>query len=150
MTHRRAFLKDCSLLAVAVAAAPLASLASPARQSEVDLKNLTFGVFAGQLDSTFRAGSGPVAGVPLKLVEARLGKSRSALDAPDAPFEKFSLLFRGPQDHRLVSAIHRFEHSSLGCFSLFIVPVLSRERTHVYYEAIFNRPTSEPIASTVA
>lgn len=150
MTHRRAFLKDCSLLAVAVAASPLAGLASPTRQTEVDLQDLPFGAFAGQLHSAFRAGSGPDERVSLKLVEARPTLTRSKPNLPDAAFEKFSLLFRGPQDRRLVSAIHRFEHPSLGCFNLFIVPILARDQTHAYYEAVFNRPTAGPMALTVA
>jgi len=52
----------------------------------------------------------------------------------------FSLLFRGPADRPLGQGTYRFEHSRIGSFSLFIVPMVSGEGAQDY-EVIFNCPS---------
>ncbi len=63
----------------------------------------------------------------------------SAEDRKSTPIqEQFSLLFRGPLDHRLNQGMHRLEHPILGAFDLFLVPVAQTE-AGFEYEAFFNR-----------
>lgn len=53
--------------------------------------------------------------------------------------EQFSLLFRGDSQNPLEQQIHRLDHRELGTLSWFLVPVLSRDKDHRYYEAVFDR-----------
>jgi hypothetical protein len=57
---------------------------------------------------------------------------------PSPTQERFSILFQGPQDPALWQGTYKMEHSRLGTFDLFIVPV-SREKDGMRYEAVFNR-----------
>jgi len=52
--------------------------------------------------------------------------------------DRFSLVFRGPQQPTYPQQIYPFEHDRLGRFDLFIVPV-KRDAHGLYYEAVFNR-----------
>ncbi|MEO8435574.1 MAG: hypothetical protein ABI596_11820 [Pyrinomonadaceae bacterium] len=52
--------------------------------------------------------------------------------------ERFSLLFRGPNDKMLSQGMHAFEHDQMGPFELFIVPI-ERADDGIYYQAVFNR-----------
>jgi len=54
--------------------------------------------------------------------------------------ECFSLFFRGPASKDLPQATYRFEHASLGVFSLFVVPGRA-ESGSVLYEAVINHLT---------
>jgi hypothetical protein len=76
------------------------------------------------------------------LVEARPQPTirPGALPSPDAGNEKFSLLFEGAKDRPLEQNTYTFEHSALGRFLIFIVPVFSAASPQACYEAIFNRP----------
>lgn len=140
MTDRRAFLKGCSLLTVAAATAPLSGLASLSRAPKSDLGQIPLNAFARQLNSTFQVGTAPGASVTLKLVEVTPRQNLSATSSPDAAFEKFSLIFRGPLERTLASANHSFEQAEIGRFDLFITPIRSKDQAHAYYEAVFNRP----------
>jgi hypothetical protein len=55
-----------------------------------------------------------------------------------AAYENFSLFFDGPAERLLPQRTYRLEHSRLGVFDLFIVPV-AQERGLLRYEAVFNR-----------
>jgi hypothetical protein len=52
--------------------------------------------------------------------------------------ERFSLVFRGPRGTPLQQGTYQLEHTQLGTFDLFLVPV-ARDHDGVYYEAVFNR-----------
>jgi hypothetical protein len=80
--------------------------------------------------------------VQLCLVAARaLSNPKGAGESCGNPAweHRFSLLFRGPGEAPLKQDTYTFEHQSLGPMVMFIVPVLAREKSHQYYEAIFNR-----------
>jgi hypothetical protein len=90
--------------------------------------------------------------VILKLVEAQAAARRSsnkiARHAGDESNEKFSLVFRGPRHRLLPQETYRFHHAQLGEMRLFIVPVLSRNRQHYVYQAVFNRPRGMKLTVT--
>jgi hypothetical protein len=52
--------------------------------------------------------------------------------------EIFAILFRGPLNRPLQQGMYPMQHSQLGNFDLFIVPV-RREADGMRYEAVFNR-----------
>ena len=52
--------------------------------------------------------------------------------------ERFSLLFRGPQQPILPSNTYDIEHPQLGTHPLFICPV-GQDEEGIFYESIFNR-----------
>lgn len=137
---RRKFLSQCCLLAATATVAPAAALASPVDSREVSLDQLSFAALAGQVQTTFRVLINSTPAVPLDLVQAQLRAASGPVTAPDAHHEKFSLLFRGPRQQPLPQGQHTFEHPNIGRFGMFTVPVLSRNKAHSYYEAIFNRP----------
>ncbi len=51
--------------------------------------------------------------------------------------DTFSLVFRGPLEHKLPQMIRHLEHPKIGGIDLFLVPVREDEQGR-YYEAIFN------------
>lgn len=48
----------------------------------------------------------------------------------------FSVIFRGPNEFPLVQHTYPFEHSEIGTFEMFIVPI-KRTSEGMFYEAIF-------------
>lgn len=78
----------------------------------------------------------------MRLIEARPGKTirPQNAEAPDAEYEKFSLMFRGPKSPLLAQRIYRFEHPRIGWFEMFIVPVVTEGKNRQHYQAVFNRP----------
>jgi len=109
------------------------------------LNELTYDVFARQLHTRFGVHLSPDRTVALELIEAQEIQSRPRQDgrpAPDANYEKFSLLFAGALDDALPQQIHRFGHDEIGQFEMFIVPVMSKDPKRRWYEANFNRPRS--------
>lgn len=117
------------------------------------MKELTYEVFARQLHTRFDVIVAPERTVALELIEAQELVSLPRKDGrptPDAQFEKFSLLFAGSLDTALPQQIHRFGHDQLGQFEMFIVPVMSQDPNHRWYEAIFNRPRTDLPTNPVA
>ena len=142
MTTRRNFLTGCSVLAVAAALQPTHLLSTPGfcALSPFDMPGLT--VFAREVGTPFRVVRAHHPTVPLRLAAARsLRTVTSPHEARDdaAREHRFSLLFSGPPDLPLTQDTYTFEHAGLGRLTLFIVPVLPREESRQYYEAIFNR-----------
>jgi hypothetical protein len=135
-TSRRDFLKKGSLLAL-VAGVPV-TLAERAAALETAAPSVAFGLtktaFLAQLNTTFLINEGS-SKVELKLIEVtdlpRRGASRQK--------EGFSLLFRGDHATALKQNTYLIEHEKLGLFSFLIVPVLSRKKSALHYEAIINR-----------
>src|SRR5579864_8741552 len=92
--------------------------------------------FRAQCGTTFRVvhDGGTV---PLVLAEFVDGPSQGNL-------ESFSLFFHGPASHMLEQAICRFDHDTLGSFSMFIVPVLGSNAERLVYQALFSRVANRP------
>ncbi len=101
-------------------------------------------MLADQVNTVFRAFpvSGPM--VELTLLKAppapRSPDGLRGRPADDAGNEKFSLIFSGPQDGSLASAIHRFEHDRLGRFEMYVGRIGTEDRERGRYESVFNRP----------
>jgi hypothetical protein len=143
MQTRRKFIRDWSLAAAVTSLIPTSLLAgnSPARLSPPGLgSSPNFEQFARQLNTYFTVPNG-AAVMRLQLVEVKRVFARN-LSAEDSGNEKFSLLFRGPAQSPLTQDTHTFEHSQLGCVSIFIVPIAHLDATACHYEAIFNRPVN--------
>ena len=95
------------------------------------LEDFTVGTFSGFIGDAF--GVHPDAGGPLdfELVSA------TALGETSERGRPFSVVFRGPGDVGLPQRIYRMEHSELGAFEIFLVPIGPDERG-LRYEAVFN------------
>jgi hypothetical protein len=152
MSTRRKFLRDCSTVVAALALAPLSSLGRSvlAGGNFQSLEQMSYLVLAGQINTLFRVRVSPRQVVELKLLKAPLARATPSVPgrraAGDAGNEKFSLIFSGPKETLLASAIHRFEHRQLGRFEMYIGQVGTQDATSVRYEAGFNRPA--PAASS--
>ena len=88
--------------------------------------------FTKHLESTFRISneSSPKT-FDLQLIEVREELTTEG-------FEQFSVLFTGPEEPLLEQGRHRFKHSFMGLFELFIVPI-SSDKSGTCYEAVFSR-----------
>ena len=159
MRTRRKFLLNCSAVAVTASVTPASVFAAPRKSLEVPLEQISLSSFASNLNTLFRVQGDNGPAVTLQLIEvsptpaARVSaSSRSRLNSveADAANEKFSLLFRGALNQPLEQDTYWFESRGIGRFAMFIVPIGSTETTHVYYEAIFNRPASGPAAEKAA
>lgn len=130
---------------------PQGVFASPRRfvMKELSLDDVCLATFAGQLHTTFRVTDAPAGRMELKLIEASLTKtsSRQQVHAPDALYEKFSLIFSGPKAPLLEQRTYRFEQPQIGWFAMFIVPIVTKATDQQHYQAVFNRPV--PIGNTL-
>src|SRR5262245_47708423 len=154
MSTRRKFLLDGSAAIAAVALFPFKSVG---QLSEPDgkvqsLGRLSYESFAGQLHTPFRVHLSPRQVVELKLIKAQVTLPTPVLPGRrppgDAGNEKFSLIFRGPKEELLASAIHQFEHRHLGRFEMYIGQIGAPVADSLRYEAVFNYPA--PAASARA
>lgn len=154
MTPRRKFLFDCSSAIAVLALIPLGSVGAVAVTAEARpaSRRLNYAVLAGQVNTLFQARLSPQQSVGLKLLQAR--RAPSAPAAPgrrppaDAGNEKFSLIFSGPKDALLDSAIHQFEHPQLGRFEMHIGQIGRPDADSVRYEAVFNQPAAMSSSSS--
>jgi hypothetical protein len=143
MMHRRTFCLQSSASVACLLAAPWAVAAKPLpRIRELPLAKIRFETLAGQLNSTFHVHVGEKGLVPLELIRVEVEEPAplEKPNAPDAEFERFSLVFAGSREHWLPQETYLFEHPRIGRFELFIVPVLTLDSTRHKYEAVFNRP----------
>ena len=135
-TSRRDFLKKGSLVAL-VAGVPV-TLAERVAASETAAPSVAFGLtraaFLAQLNTNFVINDGS-AKVKVKLVEVDDLPRRGAGGQKEA----FSLMFRGDHASPLKQSTYLIEHEKLGLFSFLVVPVLSKKKSALYYEAIINR-----------
>jgi len=69
-------------------------------------------------------------------VEAELTAVSEHLLSPRQ--ERFSVVFRAPNETFLGQGMRPFQHDEMGAFDLFIVPI-ERDDEGTYYEAVFNR-----------
>jgi hypothetical protein len=134
-TSRRDFLKKGSLVALAVGV-PV-SLAERAIGSERAVSSNEFGLnkaaFLAQLNTNFLIAEG-ASKVAVRLVDVSDLRRGARGDK-----EAFSLVFRGNRARALKQNTYRFEHDKLGKFSFLVVPIMSRDKSAFYYEAIINR-----------
>ena len=105
---------------------------SPAERNRRLAELLDKNAFSKHLNSTFRvsAKTSPTV-LDMKLTEVCEGRSSEVC-------EQFSVIFSGPQEPLLEQSTYCVEHSAMGSFDLFIVPIQSDESGSVY-EAVFNR-----------
>ena len=133
---RRGFLRNGTLGAVGAAAG--LGLANKAF-GHVELSStaprlaLDRAAFQAHLNTEFLIG---VTKVPIKLIDVSdLGSKRTSNGTKEA----FSLTFRGSTETTLHQETFMIEHAKLGMFSLFIVPIVAKDKSSRYYEAIINR-----------
>jgi hypothetical protein len=89
--------------------------------------------FQAQLKTLFFIG---VSRVPIKLFEVfDLGSKHTA----NGPREAFSLTFHGDNSLPLRQETYMIDHEKLGMFSLLIVPIVTKDKSCRYYEAVINR-----------
>ena len=136
-TSRRDFLKKGTVLALATGV-PL-GIAEKIAGSERVKPSVGFGLtraaFQAHLNTDFLIEDGD-SKVTLKLTEIEdLGSRRNARQGKEA----FSLLFKGDHSTPLNQKTYLIHHESLGIFSFLIVPVMSRDKRSLHYEAIVNR-----------
>lgn len=78
-------------------------------------------------------------------VEAELTNVSEHLLSPRQ--ERFSVVFRAPNEMFLGQGMRKFEHDEMGAFDLFIVPI-ERDDDGTYYEAVFNRMVKKQAVDT--
>jgi hypothetical protein len=140
---RRKFVKAATLLTLSVGAPVKAvevlSHNPRSRSQEIpDGESTTYldmQSFSRCIGSSFTLRDTPSKTTALKLVEIHDWRSNSAFDTGR---ECFSLIFLASDTTRLPQNTYATEHSSLGRFSLFVVPIRSFKSGR-YYEAVFNR-----------
>lgn len=148
MSTRRKFLFGCSTATGALALFPLKSAAQLALShgDSESRRQLSYRSLAGQVNALFRVHLSPQQVVELKLLKAQLAPptlNRPGHPPPrDAGNEKFSLIFSGPKEVMLASAIHQFENRRLGLFEMYIGQIGSLDTERVRYEAVFNQLVS--------
>ena len=135
-TSRRDFIKRGSLVAL-IAGVPV-SLAERTAASEIAVTSGAFGLnkaaFLAQLNSTFLINEGG-SKVAVRLVDVADLPRRGASVRKEA----FSLLFRGDKAIALKQNTYLIEHEKLGLFSFLMVPIMSKDKSALHYEAIINR-----------
>jgi hypothetical protein len=143
---RRKFLYDCSALMAAALTSPAVVLAGSTAsiRKQRSLHEIPFSALAGQLNTPFcvRAASGKT--IQVTLAEAKMRPENPLQPGRRPPWdagnEKFSLIFSGCRRDLLEQNTYAFEHRKLGGFELFIVPVFTRNRDRIDYQAVVNRP----------
>lgn len=103
------------------------------------LESFTLSTFSERLGQSFRVHPPSSDALELELIDlSDLGcaPARSS-EAPVKRQTSFSILFRGPMEPILPQMMYPFEHSELGKFDLFIVPI-GPDKAGQVYEAVFN------------
>jgi len=140
MLSRRQFVIDCSIVA-AVSLVPSTGLSRSLPLKDVPLHELSLATFEKHLHSTFRVRTGQVKTVDLELIKAGLLPLRTGREGygVDSIWEGFSLIFRGQPGEAITQDTYCFEHSKLGRFRMFIVPLGLQDSNELRYQAIFSR-----------
>ena len=101
------------------------------------LETFTINTFTGQEGTTFRLSlaSGAILEATLLQVITLSAKGPSGEELPRKR-TPFSLIFRVPAPDRFEQKIYRMEHSVIGTFELFLVPI-GRDSEGYQCEAIF-------------
>lgn len=101
------------------------------------LDKVTVSVFAESLGTAFRIHADSNRAVQVELIEATALKFQPVAQGASPTRQPFSVVFRGPFEPTLPQKIYTLEHSELGRFELFLVPV-GPDSKGMCYEAIFN------------
>jgi hypothetical protein len=98
------------------------------------LNHLERPTFAQHLGEIFTIRRGALDTVDIELIEVSdfLHKDTHPMS------ESFSIIFRGPRYSPIEQGTYEVEHSVIGTFFLFIVPIYPEEGS-LNYEAVFNR-----------
>ncbi|MGK7929419.1 MAG: hypothetical protein AB4290_29960 [Spirulina sp.] len=59
--------------------------------------------------------------------------------SPDPKYDALSLIFQGKGEENLVQETYRLRHPRLGQMNLLLVPILTKNPNHQYYQAICTR-----------
>ena len=102
------------------------------------LENFTQATFANHVGEKFRINLESSDPLELELINVTdLASGEAARDPKPGRQEPFSLLFCGPAQPLLPQQIYPFEHSVIGKFEMFIVPI-GPNQDGMLYEAVFN------------
>lgn len=93
------------------------------------LEDFEVGTFSGHIGDDFRIHPEDSSPLEVELI--------SATGLGESPGRPFSIVFRGPKDILLPQRIYRMEHTEIGSFEIFLVPIGPDEKG-LRYEAIFN------------
>lgn len=116
---------------------------SPTPNSAKPISLLSQQSFSSCLGSEFRFAGENGGGIRAKLIEvydwkpALAKRSKALISKTTASKECFSVVFRAPAGAKLSQHTYTVEHSTLGKFSIFLVPA-GRSGRDTYYEAVFN------------
>jgi hypothetical protein len=145
MKSRRKFIVDCSTIVASLAVAPVSAFSRPivASPSFQSLDQMSHAMLAAQVNTVFRVQASSGQQVELKLLKAPLTPPTPLIAGRrppgDAGNEKFSLIFSGPRDALVASAIHIFEHEHLGRFEMYVGQIGQPDAATVRYQTVFNR-----------
>jgi hypothetical protein len=138
---RRGFITLCGITAAAIAIVPEPGWSRRATvkraqpefsRRHIMVEQMTKSTFEPYLNTAFRIQATPDQIVDVTLIDVSEKHS-------DAKLEQFSLLFQGPRETLLPQKIYSFDHTEMGNFELFIVPVIHLDQTKFYYQAAFSR-----------
>ncbi len=94
-------------------------------------RNLTQVAFAENLNTSFQLQHKEMGAIELQLI------SVSELKATPRQ-QMYSILLRGPLDLPFGQGLYKIEHTQMGTFDLFLVPV-AKEADGFRYQAVFNQ-----------
>lgn len=102
------------------------------------IENATAASFSPYLGEKFCVRAGAVAPLELELVEvSAAGSGATQAAAARGGRAPFSIVFRGPVHPSLSQGTYALEHTALGSFDIFLVPIALDARG-LCYEAVFN------------
>jgi hypothetical protein len=135
-TSRRNFLKNGSLVALVMGLPVSLAHGAAGRENIAGFEDfdLNKAAFLSQLKTDFLITQGGST-VTVKLVDVSDLPRRGASGVG----EGFSLVFQGNRSKALKQNTYEIEHDSLGNFSFLLVPIMSKDKSALYYEAVINR-----------
>jgi len=144
MKTRREFLVRVPFLALAGVLAPTA-LAAPAKLKALRARRATLPISLDELDcATFAPLTNSFFKLKVNelqsrnLILAEVQEQPITSTSEGAKLETFSLTFWDASTVKVPQGTYRLQHSAIGEFAVFIVPVAQAEHGQ-YYEAVFNR-----------
>jgi hypothetical protein len=95
------------------------------------METLHLDSFSEHVNTKFRINTDTSTVIEMELIEAT--------DEETTPKqERFSLIFRGPEQPYLPQGTYRIEHDKMETLNLFLVPI-GKEDDCFHYQAVFNR-----------
>ena len=138
-TTRRDFLKKGTIVALAASVPLSLSAKSEAADMLTNPSDMQLGkeAFTANLNTYFLINHGGMK-IKTKLVEV-FDLRDSAQPKPQPGREGFSLLFQGERTHTLRQNTYIIQHDNLGRFAMLLVPIVRKDKSAHYYEAVVNR-----------